>query len=151
VSIQHDVMGPVDFVLLEFQVDQLNGSAGAAMLDLVEKGIVTILDLLVIKKEADGTFSGVEISDLSADDLGGIAVFAGAQSGLLGDDDLADAAEALEPGTAGALIVYENTWARPFVAAAQSAGAQLVASARIPADAVNEALDMLDALDAGTD
>lgn len=150
-STEHDVMGPVDFVLLEFQSDQLDGSAAAALLDLVDRGIVSILDLLVIQKETDGSFSGIDISDLTADHLGGIAVFAGARSGLLGDDDLADAASALEPGTTGAVIVYENTWARPFVAAAQRAGGQLVASARIPADAVNEALDALDALDAGTD
>jgi dihydrodipicolinate synthase/N-acetylneuraminate lyase len=142
---EHDVMGPVDFVLLEFQSDQLDGSAGAAMLDLVDRGIVSILDLLVIQKEADGSFTGIEITDLTADDLGGIAVFAGARSGLLGDDDLAEAAQALEPGTTGAVIVYENTWARPFVAAAQRAGAQLVASARIPADVVNEVLDALEA------
>jgi dihydrodipicolinate synthase/N-acetylneuraminate lyase len=142
---EHDVMGPVDFVLLEFQSDKLDGSAGAAMAELVDRGIVSILDLLVIQKEADGSFTGIEITDLTADDLGGIAVFVGARSGLLGDDDLADAAQALEPGTTGAVIVYENTWARPFVAAAQRAGAQLVASARIPADVVNEVLDALEA------
>jgi len=146
-STEHDVMGPVDFVLLEFQTDKLDGSAGAAILDLVDRGIISILDLLVIQKEADGSFTGIEISDLTSDDLGGIAVFAGARSGLLGDDDLAEAAGALEAGTTGAVIVYENTWARPFVAAAQKGGAQLVASARIPADVVNEVLDALEATD----
>jgi hypothetical protein len=144
----HDVAGPVDFVLLEFDdPTRLDGSAAAALLDLVERGIVSILDLLVIQKEADGTFSGIEIEDLSADAVGGIVAFAGARSGLLGDDDLADAADALAPGTVGALIVYENTWSRPFVAAVRQAGGELVASARIPAADVNEALELLDALD----
>ncbi len=141
----NDVMGPVDFVLLEFEADRMDGSAAAALLDLVDRGIVTVLDLLVITKDADGTFSGIEITDLASDQLGGLAVFAGARSGLLGDDDLAEAAGALAPGTAGAVIVYENTWARPFVAAARGAGAQLVASARIPADVVNEVLDQIEA------
>jgi hypothetical protein len=144
----NDVAGPVDFVLIEFDdPERLDGSAAAALLDLVERGIVTVLDLLVVAKDADGTFSGLEIEDLSADQVGGITAFAGARSGLLGDDDLADAAEALAPGTIGALIVYENAWARPFVAAVRSAGGELVASARIPADAVNEALELLDAAD----
>ena len=147
-STDYDVAGPVDFVLLEFDdPNRLDGSAAAALLDLVERGLVSILDLLVIQKEADGTFSGIEIEELSSDAVGGIVAFAGARSGLLGDEDLADAADALAPGTVGALIVYENTWARPFVAAVRSAGGELVASARIPADAVNEALELLDALD----
>lgn len=144
----HDVAGPVDFVLLEFdESERLDGSAAAALLDLVDRGIVTVLDLLVIRKEDDGSFSGVEIEELSAGQVGGITAFAGARSGLLGDEDLADAADALAPGTIGAAIVYENTWARPFVAAVLNAGGELVASARIPADAVNEALELLDALD----
>jgi hypothetical protein len=147
-STDNDVAGPVDFVLLEFDdAERLDGSAAAALLDLVERGIVTILDLLVVAKDADGTFSGIDIEDLTADQIGGITAFAGARSGLLGDDDLADAADALAPGTIGALIVYENAWARPFVAAVRNAGGELVASARIPADAVNEALELLDALD----
>jgi hypothetical protein len=147
-STDNDVAGPVDFVLLEFDdPERLDGSAAAALLDLVDRGLVTVLDLLVIAKDADGSFSGVEIEDLAADQVGGITAFAGARSGLLGDDDLADAADALAPGTIGALIVYENAWARPFVAAVRHAGGELVASARIPADAVNEALELLDALD----
>lgn len=140
-----DVLGPVDFVILEWQdSERADGSAAAALLDLVDRGVVTILDLLVIRKDADGTFSGVDIAGLSADAVGGIVAFEGARSGLLGDEDIAEAANALEPGTMGALIVYENTWARPFVAAALKAGASLVASARISADDVNAALDALD-------
>lgn len=140
-----DVLGPVDFLLLEFDdADRLDGSGAAALLDLVERGIVTIFDLLVVRKDEDGTFSGLEITDLSADQLGGVAAFAGARSGLLGDDDLAEAANALEPGTVGVLIVYENTWARSFVAATHRAGGQVVASARIPADDVNAALELLE-------
>lgn len=143
----NDVPGPIDFVLIEFPGDNLTGEAGAALLDLVDRGIVRVFDILIARKDADGTFSGVDIADLTAEGLGGFAAFAGARSGLLGDDDLARAAEAMAPGTMAALIVYENTWAVPFVAAAHRAGGQLIASERIPAQAIIDALDALDAAD----
>jgi hypothetical protein len=143
-----DVHGPIDFLLLEGRVENMTGEAAAAILDLVERGIVRIYDILVVIKETDGTFSGINLADLSQDGLGGFAAFAGARSGLLGDDDLAEAADALQPGTVGVLIVYENAWAIPFVAAARKVGAQVVASARIPADAVMAALEGLEAADA---
>jgi hypothetical protein len=143
-----DVHGPIDYILLEFPGDSLTGKASVALLDLVEQGIVRIYDLLVIRKEEDGSYSGLDVSDLSADSLGGFTVFAGASTGLLSDDDLSQAADALEPGTMAALIVYENTWAIPFVAAAREAGAQVVAGGRIPADVVMDALDALEALEA---
>ena len=139
------VHGPIDFLLLEFQGDRLTGEAGAALLDLVEDGIVRIWDLLVIAKEADGSVSGINIEDLDADHLGSFTAFVGAQSGLLSEDDVTEAGNALEPGTYAALIVYENTWAIPFVRAARNAGAQVVAAARIPADVVMEVLDAADA------
>ncbi len=141
---EEHVVGPVDFIILEAREENLTGEAGAALLDLVDRGIVRIFDLLLIRKDEDGSFSGIDISDLDADHLGGFAAFAGARSGLLGDDDLAEAAEALTPGTVAALIVYENAWAVPFVAAARRAGAEVVASARIPADVLNEVLDALE-------
>lgn len=143
-----DVHGPIDFILLEFPADNMTGEAGAALLDLVEAGIVRIFDLLIIRREDDGSVTGVDMTDLSADSLGGFAVFAGARSGLVDDDDISEAAGVMEPGTAAALIVYENTWARPFVAAARRMGAEVVASSRIPADAVMSALDELDAAEA---
>ena len=143
----NDVPGPIDFVLIEFPGDNLTGEAGAALLDLVDRGIVRVFDILIARKDADGTFSGVDIADLTAEGLGGFAAFAGARSGLLGDDDLARAAGAMTPGTMAALIVYENTWAIPFVAAAHRAGGQLIASERIPAQAIIDALDALDAAD----
>ena len=140
-----DIHGPIDFVLIEFPADRLGGATAAALLDLVERGIVRIYDLLVIEKFVDGTFAGLDISALDDSHLGGLTAFAGARSGLLGEDDVAEAAEALEPGTVAALIVYENSWAIPFVAAARSEGGELVAGARIPAQAINDALDALEA------
>jgi hypothetical protein len=147
VSDAAEVIGPIDFVVIEFPGDKFTGEIGAALLDLVDNGTVRIYDLLIVRKEADGTFSGVELADFGADDVGGLTVFAGARSGLLGDEDAAAAADALEPGTTAALIVYENTWAIPFVAAARRAGGEMVATARIPAQDVMDALDALESAD----
>jgi hypothetical protein len=138
------IHGPVDFVLIEFAGDRLTGGAADALMDLVDRGIVRVYDLLVIRKHSDGSFSGIDISDFSADRVGGFTAFAGARSGLLGDDDLRQAADAMQPGTVAALIVYENSWAIPFVAAALDAGGQLIASARIPAQDVMDALDAVE-------
>jgi hypothetical protein len=145
-----EIHGPIDFILLEAAGDKLKGEAAAALLDLVERGIVRIYDLLVVRKDEDGTFSGIDVTDLSTDALGGFVAFAGARSGLLDDDDLAAAADAMTPGSVAALIVYENAWAIPFVAAARRAGVQVVASARIPADVVTAALDELEAAEAAS-
>jgi Family of unknown function (DUF6325) len=142
-----DVHGPIDFLLLEFPDGQRTGKPADALLDLVDRGIVRIYDLLVLRKAEDGTVSGMEITDLSADDVGGFTAFAGAQSGLLGDDDARQAADAMKPGTVAALLMYENAWAIPFVAAAREAGGQVIASARIPAQDVMDALDALEAAD----
>lgn len=136
-----DVHGPIDYVLLEFAGGHPLDEAATALLTLVDQGVVALYDLVAIRKEDDGTFSGIALDELG----GSFAAFAGARSGLLGDEDLAEAAEALEPGTVAALIVYENTWAIPFVDAARRAGGQMVATARIPAQDVIEALDALEA------
>lgn len=141
------VHGPIDYLLLEFSEDRLTGGPAAALLDLVDAGIVRVYDLLVIRKATDGSIEGLDISDLDADSIGDFTVFAGARSGLLGNDDVAEAGDVMEPGTVAALLVYENTWAIPFVGAARDAGAELVASGRIPALDVMAALDDLEADD----
>ena len=138
------LMGPIDFVLLEFPDQEPTGEAAAELMALVDAGIIRIYDILAIRKEADGSFTGFEVSDLTQDGAGGFALFAGARSGLLADDDVAEAAGALEPGKIAVLLVYENAWAGPFVAAARSAGGQLVASARIPVQDIVDVLDQLD-------
>ncbi|HEX6248949.1 MAG TPA: DUF6325 family protein [Nocardioidaceae bacterium] len=138
-----DVHGPVDFVLLEFPRDGLTGEAGQALLDLVERGTVRIYDLMVISKDPDGGIEMLELTDLGSA-AGGFAYFAGARSGLLGDEDMREAAAAMQPNTVAALIVYENSWAIPFVAAARNSGGELIASARIPANDVMAAVEALE-------
>lgn len=137
-----EVHGPIDFVLIEFPGDKLTGEAAPALMDLVERGVIRLYDLMVISKHDDGSVEALEVQDPTG--AGGFSYFAGARSGLLGDDDLREAAEAMEPGTVAALIVYENSWAIPFVRAARNSGGEVIASARIPAQDVMDALEALE-------
>lgn len=141
-STASDVHGPVDFVLLEFPRDRLTGEASRALADLIESGVIRLYDLLVISKDAEGGVEVLELGDPSGVD--GFAYFSGARSGLLGDEDVEEAASAMQPGTVAALIVFENSWAIPFVAAARNSGGELIASARIPAPVVMEALEAIE-------
>jgi hypothetical protein len=135
-----DEMGPVDYVLVEWSGKQPTGEALPHLVDLVEGGIIRILDMAFITKDEDGTVAGVEIADLG-DRIEEVSIFEGASSGILSEEDTQEAAQALEPGTSAALLVYENTWAAPFAAAVRRSGGQLVAGGRIPVDAIIAALD----------
>lgn len=136
-------MGPIDYVLIEWLGRQPNGEAAPLLVDLVDRGIIRILDLAFITKADDGSVAALEISDLEGTD--GFAEFEGASAGLLTEEDRGEAAEALEPGTSAALIVFENSWAAPFATAVRRSGGQLVASGRIPVQAVLAALDAAEA------
>ena len=142
-----DVHGPVDFVLIEFAADRLTGGAAQALLDLVDKGTIALYDVLVVGKDDDGSVYAVDLA-ADAEQVGGFTDLAWVRSGLLSDDDMREAAGAMEPGRLAVLIVYENTWAVPFVAAAREAGGELIAGARIPAQDVIDALDALEATEA---
>jgi Family of unknown function (DUF6325) len=137
-------MGPIDYVLVEWPGRQPTGEAMPHLVDLVDRGVIRILDLAFVTKGEDGGIAGLEIADLG-DGGAEFAVFEGASSGLLSDDDLAEAGGALEPGTSAALLVYENRWAAPFAAALRRSGGQLVASGRIPVQDVLAALDAAEA------
>jgi len=133
-------MGPIDYLLVEWPGRQPNGEVAPHLVDLVDRGLIRILDLALIAKDEDGTVAGIEIADLG-DGGAELSVFEGASSGLISDDDLGEAGAALEPGTSAALLVFENTWAAPFAAAVRRSGGQLVASGRIPVEAIEAALD----------
>jgi hypothetical protein len=134
-------MGPIDYIIVEWPGRQPNGEAVPHLIDLVDRGLIRILDLAFITKDEDGSVAALELSELGEQNEE-FAQFAGASSGLLSDEDMGEAAQALEPGTSAALLVYENTWAAPFATAVRRSGGQLVASGRIP---VNEVLAALDA------
>ncbi len=137
-------MGPIDYIVVEWPGRQPNGSVAPLLVDLVDRGLIRVLDLAFIAKRDDGSVGGLEISEV-ADEVGELKVFEGASSGVLTDEDAAAAGEALEPGTSAALLVYENTWAAPFATAVRESGGQLVASGRIPIQAFIAALDEAEA------
>jgi Family of unknown function (DUF6325) len=138
-------MGPVDYLVLEFPGSHLSGEGLPLLVDLVDRGIIKILDLGFVKKERDGSVIGVTVADLDADGDLDVTIFEGASSGLLGPDDLGEAGAILEPGDSAGVLVYENVWAAPFAAAMRRSGAELVASGRIPVPDVIAALDAADA------
>ena len=133
-------MGPIDYVLVEWTGRQPSGEALPHLIDLVDRGVIRILDLAFITKDDGGNVAAIEISELG-EQVEEIAQFEGASSGLLSDEDLDEAANALEAGTSAALLVYENSWAAPFAAAVRRSGGELVASGRIPVNAILDALD----------
>jgi len=137
-------MGPIDYVLVEWPDNEPTGEAIPYLVDLVDSGLIRILDLAFIVKNEDGSVTEMEISDLGGD-AESFAIFEGASSGLLDESDHADAAEALEAGKAAALLVYENRWAGPFASAVRRSGGQLVASGRIPVQALLASLDATEA------
>lgn len=141
---EFDEMGPIDYLLVEWPGRQPTGEAAPHLIDLVDRGLIRILDLVFLHKDEDGSLARLEIADLG-DQVEAYADFKGASSGLLSDEDTEEAANALEPGTSAALLVYENRWAAPFASALRRSGGQLVATGRIPIQAVLAALDAADA------
>ncbi len=137
-------MGPIDYVLIEWTDRAPTGEAAPIVLDLVERGIIRLLDFAIFAKEEDGSVAAVDFADLG-DQGSALQGFEGASSGVLSDEDLIEAGEALTPGALGALIVYENCWAGPFAAAVRRSGGQLVANSRIPVQAFLAALDAVEA------
>jgi Family of unknown function (DUF6325) len=134
---QLEEMGPIDYVVIEWPGRQPKGEAAPLIMDLVERGIIRILDIAFMVKGEDGT-----IATLEATEAGGrFTELDGASSGLLGEDELRDAASVLEPGTSAAVLVWENRWAAPVAVALMRSGGQLVASGRIPVQAILAALD----------
>ena len=128
-------LGPIDILIIAYPADApMTGEAVDVMMDLVERGIVRVLDVMFVVKNADGTVSGFEARDLSPESVGDMTVFEGASSGLLGDEDAEKAGEAIEPGSAAVMLLYENRWAAPFVAAVRRNGGVPVAFERVRAD-----------------
>ena len=134
-------MGPVDYLVIEFPECHPVGENLPLLVDLADSGIIRILDLALVKREFDGSMSLLALTDVDADGEWDFTVFEGVSSGLLGEDDVDEAAQILEPGRSAAILVYENRWAAPLAVALRRSGAQLVSSGRIPVQAILAALD----------
>lgn len=139
-------LGPIDIVVIAYPAGSpMTGEAVPLLLDLVDRGIVRVLDALFVIKNEDGTLSGFDATNLGDKNVGDFVAFEGASSGLLGDEDAATAAEGIEPGSAAVMLVYENRWAGPFAAAVRRNGGTVVANQRIPVEEVIQALDAVEA------
>jgi len=137
-------MGPVDYIVIEWPGKQPTGEVAPLIVELADRGIIRILDVAFLVKDVDGQIAAVEAGDFNED--GDFAEFDGAGTGLLGEDDLAEAAAALNPGTSAAVLVWENRWAAPIATGLRRSGAQLVASGRIPIQALLASLDAAEAV-----
>lgn len=138
-------VGPVDYLVIEFPGNKMTGEGFPILVDLVERGIVRILDLAFVRKDLDGSVTAISIQDMTDQGIGELEIFHGASSGLLDQGDLDEAGAALQAGSSAGILVFENTWAAPFVGAMRRSGAELVASGRIPAQDVLAAIDALEA------
>jgi hypothetical protein len=138
-------LGPVDYLVVEFPGNQMTGEGLPMLVDLVDRGIIRILDLVFIRKDLDGSVRAFEIADFDGDGTLDLAVFEGATSGLLGDDDVAEAGGVIEAGSSAGILLFENRWAAPFVGALRRGGAEVVASGRIPATDLLAALESAEA------
>jgi hypothetical protein len=140
-----DTMGPIGYLIVEYPGNTMTGHAFSELLRLVDRGLVRVLDLRFVMRGADGSLTVMELSDVDADGQFDFGLFAGVSSGLLDESDLEEAANAIEPDSAAAVLVYENRWAAPFARALREAGANLVAAGFIPQDALLASLDAAEA------
>ena len=136
-----DELGPVDYIVVEFPGSKFNGEIAPALKDLVDRGIIRVLDIVILQKKDKGTLEVAELSDLDESEVGSIRDYETKLAMLLSEDDVIAVAEAIEPGTTAAVLVWENKWAVPFATAVRHSGGQLVASGRIPIQAIAAALE----------
>jgi hypothetical protein len=137
-------LGPIDYLVIEYPNGQPTGEALPHLVDLVEAGIVRILDVAVVAKSADGDVAAIDMQQLAELGGGALGILDGAATGLLDDEDIAEAGAIMTPGAVGAILVYENTWAAPFATALRKAGGQLIANGRIPVNALIAAFEALE-------
>lgn len=141
-------LGPVDVTVIEYPPGApMRGDAVALLLDLVDRGIVRVLDVKFVAKDADGSVGSFDARDLRDRAVGDLEAFEGASSGLLNDDDVALTADAIESGSSAVMIVYENHWAAPFAAAVRRNGGHVIATARVGVEDLLGALDAAEAAD----
>jgi Family of unknown function (DUF6325) len=138
-------LGPISYLIVEFPGNKMTGEGFAILLDLVDRGLIRILDLRFVTKGADGSVAALELADIDADGQFDLAVFAGASAGLLDQSDFDDASAAINAGSSAGILIFENRWATSFVQALRGGGAELVAAGYIPQDALVASLDAVGA------
>jgi Family of unknown function (DUF6325) len=134
-------LGPISYVIVQFPGNKMTGEGFAILLDLVDRGLIRILDLQFVTRLPDGTIQAIELGDIDRDGEFDFAVFEGVSSGLMDQSDFEDAAAAIDEGASAGILIFENTWATGFVQALRGADAQLVAAGYVPQDALLAALE----------
>ena len=134
-------LGPISYLIVEFPGSKMTGEGFPILVDLVDRGVIRILDLMFITRDKNGSTRVVDLRDLDRDGQFDLAVFAGASSGLLDDSDAADAGAVIDPGSSAGILLFENRWATPFVQALRRGEAELVAAGYIPQDTIVASLD----------
>jgi hypothetical protein len=138
-------MGPISYLIVEFPGSKMTGEGFPALVDLVDRGVIRILDLMFVTKETDGTVRALELRDIDRDGTLDLAIFEGASSGLLDNADLGDAGSVLEPGSSAGILLFENRWAMPFMQALRGSDAEVVAAGYVPMDALASSLEAAEA------
>ena len=144
-SAQLSEMGPIDYLVIEFPGGRLNGEGLPLLVDLADRGIIRILDLLFIRKLSNGSVVRIDLTAISGDDVTELSVFDGASSGLFDQDDINATAGVIEPGSIAGMIIYENHWAAPLATALRRGGALMVTGGRIPVQSLLASLDAAEA------
>ena len=139
-----NAMGPISYLIVEFPGSKMTGEGFPILLDLVDRGLIRILDLRFVRRAMDGSIRAVELRDIDRDGQFDLAKFEGASSGLLDDTDIADARSVIEPGSSAGILIFENRWATPFTQALRRGDAELVAAGYIPQDTIAASLDATD-------
>jgi hypothetical protein len=139
-----DAMGPISYLIVQFPGNRMTGEGLAVLVDLVDRGLIRILDLVFVTKDAQGTVSALELTDIDHDGVLDLAVFDGASSGLLDESDFADASDVIDANSSAGILVFEHRWAAPFTAALRRSGAELVSAGFIPLDALLASIETTD-------
>jgi len=137
-------LGPISYLIVQFPGSKMTGEGFPILIDLVDRGVIRILDLMFVTRDADGSLRALELRDIDADGEIDLAVFEGVSSGMLDDSDLADAASVIDPGSSAGILIFENRWATTFTDALRRGGGELVAAGYIPQDAIVASLDATD-------
>ena len=142
-SSELDVLGPVDYLVVEFPADKANfsGEMAAELKSLVDRELVRVLDLVILRKEPDGSVEAAELADVDESNVGELLALEADLALLLAEEDVEEIGKALEPGSIAAVLVYENSWAAPFASSIRRSGGQLVANGRIPTQALLAAIE----------
>ena len=141
-----DVLGPVDYLVVEFPAEASNftGEMAAELVALVEAGTIRVIDVLILTKNEDGTVDAMELSDI--EELGELQAVEAELAELLAEDDVLHLAACMEPGSTAGVLIWENLWAAPFASAARRSGGQLIANGRIPIQAIIASIEADEAL-----